>query len=204
VRLVVTVFLNPMSDNRIQVSLVSHNRLVREALGSVLSREPGIRIIASVSFDSTALDRINANDVDVLVLHLAGTPLGGLEIVASLLGRKTNLRVVTIASDANDGVRFLGLGPDAASYVLQDPSLTEVILAVRAAGSRGEHSTCGVPKTFFESSFPGASTRDLERLTAAIGGPVSEPRLLVNCCDDWLRLFGKFVSENYITAEEQP
>jgi DNA-binding NarL/FixJ family response regulator len=192
-----------MRDSKTQVFLVAHNRLVREALGSVLNREPGIRVIATVNYDSTALARIETDDVDVLVLYLGGNPLGDPEIVASLLGRKTNLRVVTIASDAHDDVSLRGLGSRAASYVLQDPSLTEVILAVHAAGSCGEHSTYGVPRTFFGVPVPSASTRDLERLTA-VGGPVSEPRLLVNCCDDWLRLFGKFVSENYITAEEQP
>ena len=199
---IVTLSLNLMSDNRIKVLLVAHNQLVREALGNVLNREPGIRVIDSVSFDSTAPDRIKADEVDVLVLHLGGTTLGGLELIASLRRRKTNLRVVAIVSDAHDDVFLRGLGSHAANYVLQDPSLTEVILAVRAAGSCGKHSGSG--RTFSEGSVTSASTTDLERFAAAMGGPVGEPRLLVNCCDDWLSLFGKFVSENYITAEEQP
>jgi DNA-binding NarL/FixJ family response regulator len=192
-----------MSDNNSQVFLVAESRLVREALGRVLSREPGIRVFASVRFDSTALARINTDHLDVLVLHLGGAPLDSFEIVAPLLVRNTNLRVVAIASDAHDGASVIGLGSHAATFVLQDPSLTEVILTVRETAGYAEHATYGAPETFFRDSAPGTPTTDLRRLSMAIGGPVSEPRLMVNCCDDWLRLFGKFVSEQYINAEEQ-
>jgi hypothetical protein len=129
-----------MKDNKIRVCLIAENKLVREAMGRVLNKTADVRVVASVDFDSVASRRMIAHTSDVLVLHAGGLIARDLEIIALLHRDQPRVKIVTIAIAAEEDVSQPGLGVP--GLVLQDPSVAEVILAVRIAARGGQSSGC--------------------------------------------------------------
>jgi DNA-binding NarL/FixJ family response regulator len=188
-----------MKDNKISVLLMAENRLVREALGRILDRASDIRVVASRGPDSTAFHQISAHAVDVLVLHPGGLALGDLKFVPLILDERPDVKVVAIGSFADDGVFLRNLRSRGVGYVLQDPSVSEVVNAVRAAVCRGEDRTCVAPKPIPKSTIHSAPRNGFESLAVAIGGPIGESEFRVGS----VRLFA-MASETCTSEEEQP
>jgi hypothetical protein len=129
-----------MSDNKIHVFLIAHNRLVREALGKVLNKTADVRVVASARFDAAAIRRMSAHTSDVLLLHPGGLVARDLEMIALLLRDQPKVKIVTIAMAAEEDVSQLSLG--VLGLVSQDPSVAEVLAAVRIAARGGLSSRC--------------------------------------------------------------
>jgi DNA-binding NarL/FixJ family response regulator len=129
-----------MTNGKIHVFLLAQNSLVREALGRVLNKTSDIRVVAALGFGSTAIGQISAHTPDVVVLDAGGLASGDLEIIALILRDQPRVKIVTIAMAAEEDVSHPGLGVP--GLVLQDPSVVEVIEAVRMAVCGGLSSGC--------------------------------------------------------------
>ncbi len=116
----------------------------------------------------TALERIRAEEPDLVVLDLMLPGMGGLEILGQLRKEKRDVRVVIVTALAseNDLIRGFELGAD--DYIKKPFSPRELVARVEAQFRRKEMDVAPPPRL----DLPGGISVDLQRLEVNRDGEV--------------------------------
>ena len=122
----------------IKVLLVIEVRLIGNIFASVLEEEVDIKVAGCVTTLNEALEFIQTQEVDI-VLVSAGLPdQGALEFTRRVIDRDLPTRVLVLGlseENKNEALRYIEAG--ACGYILKDSSVTELIEALRLA-QKGE------------------------------------------------------------------
>jgi two-component system alkaline phosphatase synthesis response regulator PhoP len=116
----------------------------------------------------TALEKIRAEQPDLIVLDLMLPGMGGLEILGTLRKERRDVRVVilTALASENDLIQGFELGAD--DYIKKPFSPRELVARVEAQFRRKEMDTAPPPKL----DLPGGISVDLARLEVHRDGQV--------------------------------
>lgn len=120
--------MTPVTGSR--VLLVDDHPLVRAGVRRVLETNPDIRIVAEAASGDAALELLERETPDVLVLDLAMPDTDGLEVLRRAKRRWPELGVVILTMHANPEYlkRAIQYGADA--YVLKESAAQELVAAV--------------------------------------------------------------------------
>ena len=122
----------------IKVLLVIEVRLIGNIFASVLEEEADIKAAGCVTTLKDALEFIQTQEVDI-VLVSAGLPdQGALELTRAIIDRDLSTKVLALGlseENKNEALRYIEAG--ACGYILKDSSVTELIEAIRLA-QKGE------------------------------------------------------------------
>ena len=118
-----------------EVFLLAQNRLLREALGKVLSRRNDVVVVGSCAFSNNSTQEIIAESPDVLVMDsFAATPMH-LEFVRNIQERQEHLKLLMIGMEAQEQQFLFAIQEGVLGYVLKDASAAEVVTAVRTVAN---------------------------------------------------------------------
>ena len=121
----------------ISVVLADEAQLVRAGLRALLEREGDFEIVGETGDGEEAVDIVNKERPQLLLLEMLLPELHGLEVVRRLKeSKETRALFVSSHSNATYVLEALKLG--AVGYVLKDGPPEEFVLAARAAAN-GEH-----------------------------------------------------------------
>jgi DNA-binding NarL/FixJ family response regulator len=125
------------TNGKIQLFLLSGNRLLREALARLLRKKEDIYVVGVTFYTPGILDEVTEKLCDVLLLDGCPRELAGRPLVPELLERLPDLRVIFLGM-REDEQAFLGAVRDGGvGYLLEDASAADVVAAVRAV-AQGE------------------------------------------------------------------
>jgi len=115
----------------IRVAIAEDQRMVREALGALLAREPDIKVVGEAATGREAIELVQAQRPDVLVLDIGLPDMDGIEVARTLRLRQPELKVLALSvhNDADVVRRMLKAG--AAGYVHKSAALSELARAIR-------------------------------------------------------------------------
>jgi DNA-binding NarL/FixJ family response regulator len=155
----------------INVFLVAENRLLREALGRVLSRKSDIDVIASVRYESSVVAQIADAKPHVVLLDSATVDSVSFQTIAALRQSVPGVRVVMIGMDADHQIFLRHVRAGVAGYLLKDASAVEIAAAVRGVAYDGAVCPPELCQVLFDSvareahipSYPGQAKLDLTR-----------------------------------------
>ncbi len=119
-------------EARIQLFLVSSNRLLREALARLLRKKNDIYVVGVRHCMPEILDEVVGKDSDVLLLEGFSAECAGQPLVPELLKRLPRLKVILLGMDDSGPVFLNSMREGVAGYLLQDASADDVVAAVRA------------------------------------------------------------------------
>lgn len=125
--------LSPTSE--ISVFLLAENRLLRDALVSILSKRSDFKVVGSCSFTQTALSELAATSPQVVLLDSPNLAFHGPRLVLAVRNRLPAARVVMIGMDREEATFLRAVREAVMGYVLQDASPSELVNVVRAVGS---------------------------------------------------------------------
>jgi Response regulator containing a CheY-like receiver domain and an HTH DNA-binding domain len=133
----------------INVLLVEEQAIVRQAIGELLGRQPGLRIVASVSSVEAALNTLcGGPTVDVIVTDvMREDEIGDLDLLSTLREHDIHAPVLYLSSYSEPWLYTAALRGGALGYVLRGASLDAVVSAIVSVAA-------GV------AVFPAASLRD--------------------------------------------
>lgn len=120
-----------MTDEKIRIVLADDHAVLRAGLRVLLNSEPDLIVVGEAGDGDEALQQIELQEPDVLVLDLMMPKVRGLDIIEKLTADYPKLRVLilTMHSDTQYVRHVLKTG--CAGYVTKSSADTELITAIR-------------------------------------------------------------------------
>lgn len=154
----------------IRIALAEDHKLVREGFKALLKSESNFELVGEASDGLQAVELVEKNKPDVLLLDLRIPRLHGIEVLRQLRDQpQTRVVVVTMHSDEPYVVEALKNG--VSGYVLKDCAPTELVQAIRTAAGGGQY--------LCESLRQKAISATLKRLMPGVKGPQLTKRELL-------------------------
>ncbi len=123
--------------SRIRVALVEDKRLIREGLGAILDRSPGLACVGAFPSVEEAVARLDAAPCDVLLLDIHLPGMSGVEGVAVIRDRFPETRVLMLTVYEEEEQVFASIRNGACGYLLKKTPPAQIAEAVRQAWSGG-------------------------------------------------------------------
>jgi DNA-binding NarL/FixJ family response regulator len=144
--------------------LVADDHLVfRMGIRSLLSTEPGMKVVGEASDGATAIDLYRKQQPDVMLLDLRMPQKGGIDVVQTVCSEFPDARILIVTSYQTEEEIFRAFRAGALGYILKDMGREMLIEAIRSvqAGVRWVSPT--IQKQFAERSLREALTpREVE------------------------------------------
>jgi DNA-binding NarL/FixJ family response regulator len=154
----------------IRIALAEDHKLVREGLKALLKNEPAFELVGEASDGLQAVEIVEKQKPDILLLDLRIPRLHGIEVLRQIRDQhETRVVVVSMHSDEPYVVEALKNG--VSGYVLKDCPPAELILAIRTAAGGGQY--------LCESLRQKAISATLKRLVPGVQGPQLTKRELL-------------------------
>jgi DNA-binding NarL/FixJ family response regulator len=117
------------------VLVVDDQRLVRDGLCALLSREPGIEVVGAVGTAAEAVEQVALSRPDVVLMDY-GMPGGdGPVATATIHARHPGVAVVFLSGDDGEGALFAAVEAGAVGYLAKSETMVQVADAVRRAAA---------------------------------------------------------------------
>jgi DNA-binding NarL/FixJ family response regulator len=126
----------------IRVCLVEDQTIVRQGLRSLLALNPDIEIVAEASDGEEAVEAIEREKPDAVLLDLRMPKLDGLGVLQRLRERGTSRPTLILTTFDDDTMLFEAVRAGAKGWLLKDVSLERLTDALRVVASGG---TCIEP-----------------------------------------------------------
>lgn len=152
----------------VRVLLLEDEALVRQGLGGLVGRQPGLHIAASVSSVAQAIGVIDSEiEIDVIVSDvMLGAEPGGLYLLEALNGRPKRPAVLLLSSYDEPWMYSTALRGGALGYVLKGASLEELTSAIRSVASGVAVFPAAALRDRYANRLPSPRERDIMRLVA--------------------------------------
>lgn len=127
-----------MSES-IRVLIADDHAVVREGLRSVISTDPGMRLVGEAIDGVEAVKKARSLQPDVIVVDLVMPGQDGIEAIRQMKGENPDARILVLTGFCEDETVFAAIRAGAVGYLLKDSSAQTLLQAIGDA-SRGESS----------------------------------------------------------------
>lgn len=150
----------------IKVVLADDHVLVRDGIKALLEDQTGIQVIDEASNGKEALDVINKNKPDLLIVDIRMPEMNGIEVVAEI--NKNNLGVKTLVLSMHDSEEYVvkAIEAGAQGYLLKGASKDEFLKAIHAVASGGKYFTGDVSAIIMNHYVNGNTVAKTETISA--------------------------------------
>ena len=123
--------------DKLKVLLADDHPVVRQGLRSLLSVAPDIEIVAEASDGLEAVDMVNEQQPDVVLMDIRMPNLDGLEATRRIKGQSPSVSVILLTMYDNDAYIVDAIKAGAGGYLLKDASRDLLVHTIRAVYSGG-------------------------------------------------------------------
>lgn len=115
----------------IRILVVDDHLIVRIGLSMLLASEPGFVVQGDVDSGNRAVDFLQRNPVDVVMLDLRMDKESGLDFISAILRSRAHPKVLILTSYDYDEDIYRAASAGAHGYLLKEASRTEISDAIR-------------------------------------------------------------------------
>lgn len=125
-------------SSSIRILIVDDHPVVRAGLTSMLATQPGLEVADSVSSGEEALDMLERQRLDIVLLDLRMPGMNGIDTLLAIKRKAIPVHVIVLTSYETDEDIYRAINAGAEGYLLKNASLREMVEAIRAvrAGNR--------------------------------------------------------------------
>lgn len=122
-------------SNRIRVLLVDDQSLFREALANLISSDPTIEVVGSVTNGEEALRATAIHQPGVILMDLRMPVMDGVIATKRIRAQFPNVKVIALTTFNDDESVFEAIRAGAVGYLLKDSSKEELFHAISLAAA---------------------------------------------------------------------
>lgn len=126
-----------MSVSPVRVLIIDDHELVREGLAELLGRDARVEIVGKAETGDEGIRIFLDQRPDVTLVDLRMAPTDGVTVITRLRSEHPDARIIMLTSYDTDEDIYRGLKAGAASYLLKDVALEELVQTISAV-HRGE------------------------------------------------------------------
>jgi DNA-binding NarL/FixJ family response regulator len=152
----------------IRVVLAEDQRMVREAFGALLSREPDIMVVGQAATGREALAVAEAQHPDVLVLDISLPDVDGIEVARQMRQKHGEVKVLALSMHEDPHFVREMLKAGASGYVDKASALDELPRAIRLVMQEKMYLSPNVTRDALGQGTPGAAISRRERQVLAL------------------------------------
>jgi two-component system response regulator NreC len=112
------------------IVLADDHCIVRQGLRALLAAEPGLRVVAEAADGLEALQIVERQRPQVLVLDLIMPSLNGIEVTRQVRQRSPETQVIILSMHSDEAYVLEALRAGAAGYVLKESPIDELLRAI--------------------------------------------------------------------------
>ena len=127
-----------MTAPPIRVLCIDDHALVREGIAALINRQSDMQVIAEASSGLGGLEQFRIHHPDVSLVDLRLPDIGGIEVIARMLGEAPAARILVISSFEGDVDIHRALAAGAMGYVLKGMSREALLEAIRKVHRGGK------------------------------------------------------------------
>jgi len=116
-----------------RILLADDHALVRRGVRLILDGEPDLEVVAEAGDGAEAIEKANAEQIDLAILDVAMPRLTGLQAARQLSREHPQLRILILSMYDNEQYFFESLKVGASGYVLKSVADRDLVEACRAA-----------------------------------------------------------------------
>lgn len=122
----------------IRILVVDDHPVVRAGLASMLSTIPGLEVRGAASSGEEALELIDTENPDVLLLDLRMPGMSGIELLRSIRALPYSPKALVLTSYESDEEIYRAIEAGAQGYLLKSTPQAEIVAAIQAVND-GRH-----------------------------------------------------------------
>ncbi len=123
----------------ITLILVEDHHIVRQGLRALLEKQADFSVLAEADNGLDALELVEQQRPDVLILDLMLPGLSGLEVTHQVVQRFPKTHVIILSMHADESYVLKALGNGARGYLLKETTAAELARAIRVVQSNGKY-----------------------------------------------------------------
>jgi two-component system, NarL family, response regulator len=155
----------------IRILLVDDHPVVRAGLTSMLSTIPGLAVCGAASTGEEALEMIDSEQPDVLLLDLRMPGMTGIELLKAIRAKTSPPKTLVLTSYESDEEIYRAIEAGAHGYLLKSTPQAEIVAAIQTVRSGRHHIPPRIAARLAERMVRSALTqRELEILEMVVRG----------------------------------
>lgn len=116
----------------IRIILADDHTIMRSGLRAVLERYPDMQVVGEAADGRQAIQAVDENHPDVIVMDVAMPNLNGIEAARQISAKHSGVSIVVLSMHSDEGYVLRALKAGARAYLLKDSAEGDLIAAVRA------------------------------------------------------------------------
>jgi DNA-binding NarL/FixJ family response regulator len=151
-----------------RILLADDHSLVRAGLRSLLEKISWVEVVAEASNGREALELIQTELPDLVLMDIAMKELGGLEALPRITKNFPSVKVIILSAHANEEYVIRALRSGAAGYLLKDAATVELELALHSVTQGKTYLSPSISRPVIDSYLErvGSGSSPIEQLTA--------------------------------------
>ncbi|MFP3853565.1 MAG: response regulator [Anaerolineales bacterium] len=125
----------------IKIVLAEDHNVVRQGLEALLAREPDFHVAAQASDGRGAIEAVQQEKPDVLILDWMLPKLSGLEVLRRVSAMEYKAKVIVLSMHADESYVLEAFRHGAVGYVMKDASARHLVQAIHTC-LEGERYLC--------------------------------------------------------------
>lgn len=123
----------------IKVCIVDDHELVRQGLKMILKSDSEIIVVDEARDGEEALEKIESNDYDVMLLDMNMPGISGIELIIELKRKMPSLKILVLSIHPEDKFALRTLNAGASGYLCKDTALEELKSAIKKVYEKGKY-----------------------------------------------------------------
>ena len=145
-----------------KILIVDDHALLREGLQSLLSAQPGMKVVGTAEDAEDGVNKIGSLEPDVVLTDLAMPETGGVDAIVKIRQAHPDTTIVALTFHREDGYIHAALQAGADGYVLKDDSRDELVLAIRSVLDGKRYLSPAICDVVIEGYLSGVQKKRLE------------------------------------------
>lgn len=114
-----------------RILLADDHQMIREGLRSLLSKEPGMLVVAEAADGRDAVRLAVDLTPDVVIMDLSMPDLNGIDATRQIIAKTPQVKVIVLSVHADQRFVMEMLKAGASGYLLKDRAFEDLVLAIR-------------------------------------------------------------------------
>jgi two-component system response regulator NreC len=151
-----------VGDTDTKLLIVDDHALLREGLQSLLSAQPGLRVVGTAEDAKSGVSKIASLGPDVVLTDLAMPETGGVDAIRTIKAAHPDVKLIALTFHKEDSYIHAALEAGADGYVLKDDSRDELVIAISSVLNGKNYLSPAICGQVIEGYLSGVTKKRLE------------------------------------------